>query len=162
MKFKNEFFKKSSKRWISQWMASPWLPPCLGKQKMGCLHCEVEMRRPHSMTEPLGKGKTAKGRFPSLRLQHIKKGSVIVYGCFISTVRWKYSLFLRFSPWREPRIRHFVGYPFGASRKKASTVFYNTAPKNNQNATFSAAISPIMKPLSKTGKKPVFSLSCSN
>ena len=24
-------------------------------------------------------------------------------------------------------IRHFVGYPFGASRKKASTVFYNTA-----------------------------------
>ena len=130
MKFKNEFFKKSSKRWISQWMASPWLPPCLGKQKMGCLHCEVEMRRPHSMTEPLGKGKTAKGRFPSLRLQHIKKGSVIVYGCFISTVRWKYSLFLRFSPWRDPRPRHFSGYPFGASRKKASTVFYSTAFTN--------------------------------
>ena len=55
------------------------------------------------------------------------KGSVIAYGCFISTVRWKYSLFLRFSPWLEPPIRHFSGYPFGASRKKASTIFYNTA-----------------------------------
>ncbi|WP_302553856.1 hypothetical protein, partial [uncultured Bilophila sp.] len=27
---------------------------------------------------------------------------------------------------RELRIRHFAGYPFGA-RKKASTIFYNTA-----------------------------------
>ena len=42
----------------------------------------------------------------------------IVCGCFISTVRWKYSLFLRFSPWRDPRLRHFSGYPFGTSRKK--------------------------------------------
>ena len=39
----------------------------------------------------------------------------------------KYSLFLRFSPWRDPRLRHFSGYPFGTSRKKVSTVFYNTA-----------------------------------
>ena len=42
-------------------------------------------------------------------------------------MRWKYSLFLRFSPWRDPRLRHFSGYPFGTSRKKASTIFYNTA-----------------------------------
>ena len=54
-------------------------------------------------------------------------GSVIVCGYFVSTVWWKYSLFLRFSPWREPRPRHFSGYPFGASRKRTSTIFYNTA-----------------------------------
>ena len=46
---------------------------------------------------------------------------------FHPTVWWKYSLFLRFSPWRDPRPRYFSGYPFGASRKKASTFFYNTA-----------------------------------
>ena len=39
----------------------------------------------------------------------------------------KYSLFLRFSPWRNPRLRHFSGYPFGTSRKKTSIFFYNTA-----------------------------------
>ena len=55
------------------------------------------------------------------------KGSVIVCGCFITTVLWKYSLFLRFSPWRDSRLRPFSGYPFGTSRKKASTIFYNTA-----------------------------------
>ena len=64
-------------------------------------------------------------------------GSVIVCGCFISTVRWKYSLFLRFSPWRDPRLRHFSGYPFGTSRKKASTIFYNTALENNELKWFS-------------------------
>ena len=31
--------------------------------------------------------------------------------------------FLRFSPWRDPRPRHFSGYPFGVSRKKASAIF---------------------------------------
>ena len=35
--------------------------------------------------------------------------------------------FFKFSPWRAPRLRHFSGYPFGVSRKKASTIFYNTA-----------------------------------
>ena len=35
--------------------------------------------------------------------------------------------FLRFSPWRDPRPRHFSGYPFGVSRKKASAIFYDTA-----------------------------------
>ena len=39
----------------------------------------------------------------------------------------KYSLFLLFSPWREPRLRYFSDYPFGTSMKKAPTVFYNTA-----------------------------------
>ena len=38
----------------------------------------------------------------------------------------KIQLFFQFSPWREPRLRHFAGYPFGASRKKASTIFYNS------------------------------------
>ena len=50
--------------------------------------------------------------------QFKKNGPVIVYGCFISTVRWKYSLFLRFSSWRNTGLRHFVGYPCGTSRKK--------------------------------------------
>ena len=36
-------------------------------------------------------------------------GSVIVCGCFISTVRWKYSLFLWFFPWRDLRLRYFIG-----------------------------------------------------
>ena len=27
----------------------------------------------------------------------------------------------------DPRIRHFAGYPFGSSRKKASAIFYDTA-----------------------------------
>ncbi|WP_337430812.1 hypothetical protein [Bilophila sp.] len=26
--------------------------------------------------------------------------------------------FFQFSPWRDPRLRHFSGYPFGVSRKK--------------------------------------------
>ena len=60
------------------------------------------------------------------------KGSVIVCGCFISTVRWKYNLFIRFSPWRDLQTRHFAGYPFGTSRKKASTIFYNTAFHNTK------------------------------
>ena len=45
-------------------------------------------------------------------------GSVMACGWFISTARWTYSLFLQFSPWRNPRLTHFAGYPFGASRKK--------------------------------------------
>ncbi|WP_308770558.1 hypothetical protein, partial [uncultured Bilophila sp.] len=54
-------------------------------------------------------------------------GSVIACGFSSPQCGEKYSLFLRFSPWRDPRLRHFAGYPFGASRKKASTIFYNTA-----------------------------------
>ncbi|WP_308770875.1 hypothetical protein [uncultured Bilophila sp.] len=30
-------------------------------------------------------------------------------------------------PLGDPRLRYFWGYPFGVSRKKASTIFYNTA-----------------------------------
>ena len=51
------------------------------------------------------------------------QSSVMVCGCFISTVRWKYSLFLQFSPWRTSWLRHFVGYSLGTSRKKASAIF---------------------------------------
>ena len=68
-----------------------------------------------------------------LRLDFLK-GSVIVCGCFISTVRWKYSLFLRFSSWRNTGLRHFVGYPCGTSRKKASTIFYDKAFWNKESA----------------------------
>mgnify|MGYP005759688439 FL=1 len=41
----------------------------------------------------------------------------------------KYSLFLQFSPWRNPRLRHFAGYFFGTSRKNASATFM-TQPKS--------------------------------
>ena len=63
----------------------------------------------------------------------------------VSSPQWgeKYSLFLRFFPWRDSRIRHFAGYPFGASRKKASTIFYNAALKfqtiNPQNTSVMAS-----------------------
>ena len=37
--------------------------------------------------------------------------------------------FYPLSSWRDPRLMPFSGYPFGTSRKKASTIFYNTAKK---------------------------------
>ena len=40
--------------------------------------------------------------------------------CFISTARWKYSLFLQLSPWRNPRLRHFVGTPLELQGKSIS------------------------------------------
>ena len=75
----------------------------------------------------------------NLQLRHLtgysfgtlKKGSVMVCGCFISTARWKYGFFIRFSHWRNPQLKHFVGYPFGTSKKKASTAFYGTAFKKS-------------------------------
>ena len=42
-------------------------------------------------------------------------------------MRWKIQPFFQFSPWRDPRLKHLSGYPFGTSRKKTSTIFYNTA-----------------------------------
>ena len=57
--------------------------------------------------------------FNSLKSEiNILEGSVMVYGYFISTAHWKYSLFLRFFPWRDPLLRHFSGYPFRVSGKK--------------------------------------------
>ena len=35
--------------------------------------------------------------------------------------------FSPFSPWRNPCLGYFIGYSFGISRNKASTVFYDTA-----------------------------------
>ena len=52
-----------------------------------------------------------------------KQGSVIVRGCFISTARWTYGLFLQFSHRRTSWLRHFIGYPLGTSKKKVSTIF---------------------------------------
>ena len=65
-------------------------------------------------------------------------------------MRWKYSLFIQFSPWRELRIRPFSGYPFGSSRKKASTIFYNPALKfqtiNPQNTSVMASANGKIRP----------------
>ncbi|WP_302552740.1 hypothetical protein, partial [uncultured Bilophila sp.] len=52
-----------------------------------------------------------------------KQGSVIVRGCFISTARWTYGLFLQFSHRRTSWLRHFIGYSLGTSKKKVSTIF---------------------------------------
>ena len=40
--------------------------------------------------------------------------------------------FFQFSSRRDLRLRHFFGYPFGVSRKKVSTVFYNTAKRTTK------------------------------
>ena len=47
-----------------------------------------------------------------------KNRPAIASGCFISTIRWTYSLFLQLSPRRNPRLKHFAGYSFETSRKK--------------------------------------------
>ena len=57
-------------------------------------------------------------------------------GCFISTVRWKIQPFFQFSPWRDPRLRHFSGYPFEISRNQTPTIFYNTAYWYNKTPTY--------------------------
>ena len=67
----------------------------------------------------------------------------MVCGCFISTARWKYGLFPQFSPWRAPRIRHFAGYSFKISRKKASAIFYNTALFLNSKASYLKGLATI-------------------
>ena len=46
----------------------------------------------------------------------------------------------------DPRIRHFAGYPFGSSRKKVSTIFYNTAFLfDSPTAPFSLSITTARK-----------------
>ena len=52
---------------------------------------------------------------------------IILCGCFISTACWKYGFFIRFFHWRNPRLTYFVGYPFGTSKRKVSTISYDTA-----------------------------------
>ena len=44
--------------------------------------------------------------------------------------------FLRFSPWRNLRLTHFAGYPFGASRKKTPAAFYGTAYCKNKTTIY--------------------------
>ena len=99
-----------------------WIRPCHGMCPF-YLHRMVTTRIFSPTFPPMG---STVGAFYWLFLWNFK-GSVMVYGCFISTVRWKIRPFFQFSPWRDPRLRHFAGYPFGTSRKKASTIFYNTA-----------------------------------
>ena len=55
------------------------------------------------------------------------KGSVMAYGCFISTGYWKEKLFLQFFRWRTSWWGNFIGYSFGISRNKTSTLSYDTA-----------------------------------
>ena len=69
-----------------------------------------------------------------------KQGSVIVRGCFISTARWTYSLFLQLSPWRNFWLRHFFGYSFGTSRKKHQP-FSMIQPKEYENFSYLFVIS---------------------
>ena len=68
------------------------------------------------------------------------KGSVMAYGCFISTVRRTIRPFFQFSPWRDPRLRHFAGYPFRASRKKHQP-FSTTQPfQKTSTSSYDTAI----------------------
>ena len=52
---------------------------------------------------------------------------------FYFILYWKYSLFLQFSRWWAPWLGHFIGYSFGISRNKASTVSYGTAKGKSVN-----------------------------
>ena len=52
------------------------------------------------------------------RLSLCMKRLCHICDCFISTARWKYSLFLLLSHRRNPRLRHFAGCSFGTSRNK--------------------------------------------
>ena len=103
-----------SSKGISNKMPQPWTPPRGKLGKRLYVHSAVEMKQPHTMTEPRKKAST------------VFYGSVIVPGCFVYTAQWKYSFF-RFFPWRNLWLRHFVGYSFGISRKKALTIFYDRA-----------------------------------
>ena len=57
---------------------------------------------------------------------HVENGSVIVCGCFISTVRWKIQPFFQFSPCRDPLLSIF-SVIYLDFQEKTSTIFYNTA-----------------------------------
>ena len=52
----------------------------------------------------------------------------------------KIELFFQFSPWRDTQLRHFSGYPFGASRKKRQP-FSITQPKIKQPHTLTEPFS---------------------
>ena len=49
-----------------------------------------------------------------------------VHGCFLSAIYWEYIFSLLF-PLEGSTVGDFIGYFFGISRNKASTVFYDTA-----------------------------------
>ena len=38
----------------------------------------------------------------------------------------KYRFFILFFHWRNPQLKYFVGYPFGFSKRKVSTISYDT------------------------------------
>ncbi|WP_308770646.1 hypothetical protein [uncultured Bilophila sp.] len=41
------------------------------------------------------------------------------------------AFFIRFSHWRNPQLKHFAAYPFGALKKKASAIFCDAANAKN-------------------------------
>ena len=55
------------------------------------------------------------------------EGPVIACGCFIPIVWQKYRCFLHFFRRWAQCLGPFIGYSFGISRKKTSTIFYDTA-----------------------------------
>ena len=63
--------------------------------------------------------------------QHISLKKALLEYVVVSSPQCgkKIELFFQFFPWRDPRPRHFSSDPCGTSRKKASTIFYNTALK---------------------------------
>ena len=67
--------------------------------------------------------------------------------------------FFQFSPWRDPRLRHFSGYPFGASRKKASIIFYNTAIKKENRDSLAQQAAPVFRIGAEEGLPPASLLS---
>ena len=67
--------------------------------------------------------------------------TALLYMCgyFTSTTWWKCSLFIQFPRCRNPSLRYFFGYSFGASRKKASTIFYGTAKNKVSTISYRTA-----------------------
>ena len=118
-----------------------WNLPTKKLEKKAVCSLYVEMKQPHPMTEPTTSEKWMfrmgevfafdSRQATDATFSRIKKLCQGIGYMVVSSPQYgeKYSLFLQFSPWRNPRLRHFAGYPFGASRKNASATFM-TQPKS--------------------------------
>ncbi len=108
-------------------------------------------------------------QMPPLRqqiLSHSKQQSpfskgFVMYVVVSSPQCGKNTAFFQFSTWRDPRLRHFSGYPFGASRKKASTIFYSTAfPRGSTMTKLAVLISYNSKVTAEECFGPVMAYVC--
>ena len=80
--------------------------------------------------------------------------------------------FFQFSPWRDPRPRHFSGYPFGVSRKKHqpfsitqpidTTKQPHTMTEPNSKGITHKMPQPWSPSVEKLEEKPLFSAYCGN